>query len=143
VSNDETIAVWDARSYGKLSVFREEHKVACVTYSPDGTLLASGNEAYGVKIRDAQSGKLLSVLKVHTGNVRAVAFSANGQTLASGGNDCLVRLWNVATGEELFTLPTKAPINGLAFDRESRTLAAALHDGTVVEWSGDHERALE
>jgi WD40 repeat protein len=63
--------------------------------------------------------------------------ATNGQTLASGGQDGLVRLWNVATGEELLALPTKSIVDSLAFDRQGRSLAAALHDGTVVEWTTD------
>jgi WD40 repeat protein len=47
------------------------------------------------------------------------------------------RLWNVASGDELFALPTEHFINGLAFDRNGKTLAAALHDGTVKLWPAD------
>jgi WD40 repeat protein len=62
---------------------------------------------------------------------------AKQKTLASGGEDKKVRLWNVLTGQELLVFPTEHFINGLAFDARSKTLAAALHDGTVKIWSGE------
>jgi WD40 repeat protein len=36
----------------------------------------------------------------HTDGVTSVAFSPDGKTLASGGKDRAVRLWEVATGKE-------------------------------------------
>src|SRR5207237_383725 len=45
-----------------------------------------------------------AALRGHGGDVRALAFSADGRTLASGGADRTVRLWRVKDGAELGTL---------------------------------------
>ena len=43
--------------------------------------------------------QVLKVLEGHTGCVRAVATSADGSILVSGGDDDTVRVWNTETGE--------------------------------------------
>src|SRR5258708_40086091 len=44
---------------------------------------------------NADKLKLLSTLTGHTGNVLSLAFSPDGNTLASGSVDTTIRLWNV------------------------------------------------
>jgi WD40 repeat protein len=62
----------------------------------------------------------------HHDNVYAVAFSADSKTLATGGEDGIVRLWNVALGQELLALEAQqAPIRTLAFSSDGRTLASS------------------
>src|SRR5262249_56685531 len=92
------------------------------------------NVRFIVKLWDPANGRLKRTLKGHTAKVRAIAFSPNGRTLATGGEDKMVRLLNVATWEEVLALPVEHFINGLAFDGGGYTLAASLHDGTTVIW---------
>ena len=126
-----------------LFTLPDEHSVSCLAYSPNGKLLVTGNERFAIKVWDPATGKLKQTLDGHTGKIRAVAFTSNGQTLATGGEDKVVRLWNVATWEELFAMPTEHVINGLAFDDSSKTLSAALHDGTIKIWSASESQAQE
>ena len=64
-----------------------------------------------------------------------MAFSPDGTTLASGGYDRTVRVWEVETGMSLATLKGHSDwVRSVAFSPDGRTLASGSRDGTVLLW---------
>jgi WD40 repeat protein len=76
-----------------------------------------------------------AILRGHRDSVRSVAFSGDAKLLASGGDDNMVRLWDVATGKEKATLlGQKDNVAAVAFSGDRKLLASVGIDGTVRLW---------
>ena len=74
------------------------------------------------------------VLSGHTDGVVSVAFSRDG-TLASGGFDGTVILWDAVTEQPIATLTEHtASARSVAFSPDGSILASGSHDGTIILW---------
>ena len=90
--------------------------VHAVTFSPNGTSVASAGEDGAAKLWDIATQRELRTLKVDANGVNSAAFSPDGATLATGGRDGTVVLWDVVSGHQLHVLKGHAaPINSIAF----------------------------
>ncbi|TVS19216.1 MAG: hypothetical protein EA424_09135 [Planctomycetaceae bacterium] len=138
---------------GKLegTLKNQEAEIACMALSPDAALLATGGAAQEISLwqieapapaadggseRDASFRVTLrSTLTGHTSSVFSLAFSRDGQWLASGGFDQTVRLWSVPDGAEKATLDGHTgAVRSVAFSPDGRRLASAGSDATVRLW---------
>lgn len=73
------------------------------------------------------------ILKRNTEEVEAITFSANGKLLASGGDSEELNLWNVETGERIFTLTGhKSLTRALAFSPDGKNLASVSYDAIFL-----------
>jgi WD40 repeat protein len=118
-----------------------EHAVLAVAISPDGKVLASAGPE-DIKVWD-----LATTQRLHTftgqGHVCSVAFSPDGKALASGCGDRTVRLWEVATGKQRYTLLGHTRVvYCVLFSPDGKTLVSASDDGVVILWDVGTGRRL-
>ena len=86
--------MWDIHTGQVRQHFKEGMStITSVAFAPHGKLLATGGYK-AVSLWDATSGKRTVLLRHN--NVRAVAFTNAGRTLASGSLDGTIRLWDVS-----------------------------------------------
>jgi DNA polymerase-3 subunit epsilon len=92
-----------------------------------------------IQVLDADTGKEAQTRHRHLHNAVGVVFSPDGARLASASEDQTIKLWDVATGQEVLTLrgiDGWEAYNGLAFSPDGRWLAAPGKGGTVKVWDG-------
>ena len=148
-SADGTIILWDVPQREPLGPPLTGHTswVLSLAFSSDGQRLASGDEQGRIILRDIShhfqvAGQaeieqpLAQALTKHQGAVSGVAFSPDGQILASGSADETVILWDVPTGEPRRQPLTghTAAVNDVAFSLDGQTLASGSEDQTLILW---------
>jgi WD40 repeat protein len=92
--------------------------------------LATAGLEGNAKLWDAQTGKELLTLSGHTGQVFSIAFSPDGNTVATASGDKTAKLWDALTGKELLTLHAPDGLTSVSFNPDGSQLAVASRDGT-------------
>jgi WD40 repeat protein len=121
------------------ATLKAQAPVNALAFSPDGKTLATAHGPVGavgwVKLWDVATAKVKATLEGHTSIVLTVAFSPDGGTLASAGQDGTVKLWDVTAGKEKATFHGQGGwVLAVAFAPDGKTLAWGEQGGAVRLW---------
>lgn len=141
---DAAINLWDWQngklsktlSPGKLIRKQSDRVITFVKFSPDNqTLASSRGDNTTIKLWNVSTGELRREI-VEKQSITSLAFSPDGQILASGGLGRTVELWDLQTGKLLRTLGKHThPVFCVAFSPDGKTLASGGGDNTIELWS--------
>ena len=126
--------IWEMPTFTSihtLSVSNE--KISSVAISPSGEWLAFGAANLGqLLVWEWQSESYVLKQQGHYFDMNTLAFSPDGQNIATGGEDGKVKLWNATSGFCFVTFPEHtAGISGIEFAKQGQVLFSASLDGTV------------
>jgi len=113
-----------------------ESEIHGVSFSPDGSMIASISDDRTVKVWNLE-GKILNTFKGHSDRVWRVSFSPDGQIVGSASGDKTVRLWSL-DGTLLRILTGHSDrVYGVSFSPDGQIVGSASGDKTVRLWSLD------
>ena len=130
--------LFDISTQRNLIATLEGHtrRVNSVTFSPDGTTLASGSWDPSIKLWDVATRANIATRTRFTSGVYSVAFSPNGDILASGSGDTVNHLWDVATRAMITTLQGHTDdVTSVSFSPDGAILASGSEDRTIKLWN--------
>ena len=164
VSYHGTLSLWDLKNRTNIITLKTSgNPVYGVCFSPDGRTLASVGHDSMVKLWNVEAIKNKATpsetkqpkklwddtnlrnitLSGHTGSVRSICYSPDGQILASASADKTIRLWNPNTQKEIATLCGHLDsVNALCISPDGKKMFSASADKTIKLWDLDTQKEL-
>jgi WD40 repeat protein len=170
-SRDATVRLWDILALGRgedpvsseVPLLRnDDDPILAVTFSRDGQWLATGGGGWDTTVRLWDAKALLAggrqgqeqpapfrILHGHASAITSLAFSPDGQWLASGSRDTTARLWDVATAlpssrsaqdaaiQPLVLQGHADDVTSVAFSPYGRWIISGSLDDTARVWHMD------
>ncbi len=133
--SDKSVRIWDVLSGTEIRALRgHEDWVTAAIFSPDGLRAYSAGVDRLIKLWEIGS----TDWQPRYGHTRAVQFvttSPKGDLVASASDEAAIRIWQVATGNEIMTLPGHADgVIALAFSPEGDQLLSTGRDARFKLW---------
>ena len=149
ISPDKEFAAWIFNQIEHPDFLYFKDAITSIAISPYGRLAAFGSAiANQIVDQDYQAQiylfnpsnlqtnlgttEFLDVLEGHQGMVTSLAFSPDGNLLASSGYDRFIKLWDVTTGALLGQVNIADTPNSLAFSPDGTGLAVAANLGVIL-----------
>ncbi|XP_041984781.1 guanine nucleotide-binding protein subunit beta-5 [Aricia agestis] len=139
-SGDGSCALWDVESGQLLQSFQAHAAdVMALDLAPSdaGDTFVSGGCDRAVLVWDMRSGHAVQAFDAHQSDVNSVRFHPSGDSLASGSDDALCRLFDLRADREVARYGREAmlfAVNSVEWSLSGRLLFAGYSDYTACAW---------
>src|SRR5215213_474296 len=166
-SFDGTARVWNVSTGKEQAVLRGHTGVVnSAVFSPDDKLILTAGREVSDRVKmvpqqvplpeelrtrvgtpdtsarlwDARTGRLIDILKGHTGDVNSAVFSSDGNLVLTAGEDGLVLVWSTDSGTVVNKLQGhNGPVNTAVFSPNISSVLTASEDKTAQTWRWKHD----
>ena len=118
------------------------HTVEDIDFSPDGLIMGAGLTNYGAVLTNTVDGT--EIFQLHGGYNNRLAFSPDGEYIATGNRDGVVWLWQLDDGEQVAALekPEAGWVQAIDYHPSGNMLAVTHFDCTVNIWDLEEGRVV-
>ncbi len=144
-AGEKFVRLWNLNTHKPIADLTGNfNAIYSLAYSPDSDIIAAGDFDGTVRLFSAKKKKRTATLVGHNlapsditepGSVLSLAFSPNGETLASGSRDTTIRLWDKKTTHHKVTLTGHSGrVTTIAFSSDGKIIASGA---SYTHWSSD------
>lgn len=132
-NNAGSVTLWDVTTSGVAGSMPTTFAPWAVVFSPDGTTAYVSTYGGTLEVFDVRTQRRLHVIKGHPRLIPGLAISRDGTTIATGGEDSFVRLWDAQTLRPLASFsPSAAEVVSLAFTSDTDRIVAGAANFEIV-----------
>ncbi|RKU25715.1 hypothetical protein C6497_15245 [Candidatus Poribacteria bacterium] len=117
------LKIWDIYTFKEILTIRHDEWIYTLAFSSDGELLAYGDTAGKIVVRNIRTHQEITQFEADADLITSVRFSPDNNTLASGGLNGGIKLWNIKNWELIGTLPTNGTVTDINYSPDGSILA--------------------
>ncbi|MGA2441727.1 MAG: protein kinase [Tepidisphaeraceae bacterium] len=118
-ADKKSISCWDALTGRVMGTFVDDTPpTTCAAISRSGMLAASANSSGQLMIWTVPECKLVRKINADLRPIYSVAISPDSKLVATGGDDRLVKLFDVASGRQLWSAEAGGSVRSVCFDQQ-------------------------
>jgi WD40 repeat protein len=140
---DRKVKLWAMPGRELKHTLDAADNVRALALSPDGKLLAVGDDTNSIRLIDTTSGKETGKLDRHTDWILCLDYSPDGTRLASGSYDGHMIIWDLVAKKKAVEVPVRLPplpyyiptpaipVTAIAFRGDGKMIATGLASGVI------------
>jgi len=129
---DFSARIWDALTGDQLHQFECSHVVKSVDFSPDNKALLCAGKFKKLKVFDLETLAPSQEIEGHTAGVKSALYLPCGTKAVSGGEDKVLRVWDLKTSKEIASVPVLKEITSMQMSYDGKVIT--LTSGTQVHF---------
>ena len=130
-----SIKVCTLRSFDEVLVVNCKTQVFSFDFTKDCKFLLAPGPGFKILAWDLAKGSAGFELSGHGSCLKAIKVSNSGELAVSSGNDKFIKVWNLDSTREVFSLFTSGVTNCLGFSTSDKFVISAGSDGFVDIWN--------